>query len=225
MTDQADKRGDATRQQILVAAAQQFADKPYSQVNLDDVLEGARVTKGAMYFHFGSKLDLATAVVHHRADIAGAAFDAAFFQSLPGLEAMIEVCYRIGLQDVGEPVARAGFNLLEALGRFSGLQAELTGRWVSSFGDLMRRAVDDGDVRADVDPEQGARLVVSLYLGLRQTSDLDDPKTFFCDLEMALAMAIAGFARPDRLGYLTEFIQRRTALAIKNAAPYRAREL
>ncbi|WP_256277809.1 hypothetical protein [Mycolicibacterium grossiae] len=42
---------------------------------------------------------------------------------------------------------------------------------------------------------------------------------------MALAMTIAGFARPDRLGYLTEFIQRRTALAIKNAAPYRAREL
>ena len=66
MTEQA----DITRLQILQAAAHQFATQPYSQVNLDDILATADVTKGALYFHFRSKHALATAVIEHRAVVA-----------------------------------------------------------------------------------------------------------------------------------------------------------
>ena len=59
MTEQA----DATRMQILLAASREFARKSYTQVNLDDILAQAEVTKGAMYFHFRSKYELALAII------------------------------------------------------------------------------------------------------------------------------------------------------------------
>ncbi|MGA9490468.1 MAG: helix-turn-helix domain-containing protein, partial [Mycobacterium sp.] len=52
MTEPTDKRSDTTRDQILRAAAHQFAQRPYYAVGLDDILSDAHLTKGAMYFHF-----------------------------------------------------------------------------------------------------------------------------------------------------------------------------
>ena len=63
MTETTDTRADSTRQQILRAAARQFARLPYHQVGLDDVLAEAELTKGAMYFHFRSKHALALAII------------------------------------------------------------------------------------------------------------------------------------------------------------------
>ena len=58
-----DQRSDTTRDQILRAAAHQFAQRPYYAVGLDDILAQAQLTKGAMYFHFRSKHALALAIV------------------------------------------------------------------------------------------------------------------------------------------------------------------
>ena len=41
MTETTDSKADSTRQQILRAAARQFARQPYHQVGLDDVLAEA----------------------------------------------------------------------------------------------------------------------------------------------------------------------------------------
>ena len=204
--------------QILRAAAQQLAREPYGQVSLDHVLEIANVTKGALYFHFRSKHDLAIAIVENHAQARAESFDEAFAQSRPGLESMIELSYRIGCEDIGDDMARAGLNLLEALGRFDGLQSKVLDGWVTAFTDLARRAADDGDIAKGVDPAHVARLVVSLYLGLRQTSNLDDPASFTSDLETLWLLILPGFASPERLTYLKGFVERRTARAIKNAA-------
>ena len=61
--DQVDRRADVTRLQILLAASREFARESYSQVSLDDILARAEVTKGAMYFHFRSKHELALAII------------------------------------------------------------------------------------------------------------------------------------------------------------------
>ena len=81
-------------------------------------------------------------------------FDDAFFCTRPGLEAVIEIVYVIALEETHDEMARAGFNLLEALGRFDGLQTKILEGWVTSFETLVRRAVIDGDVVAAVDPSQ-----------------------------------------------------------------------
>ena len=193
-------------------------------VSLDDILAQATATKGAMYFHFRSKQALALAIVEHQRGVLTDAVRALFARKLSGLEALVEVAFLIAVQDTSQDVMRAALNLLESIGRSSGLQANLVGEWVKHFAIFVQRAIADGDVIDGTDPEDVSRQLVSLYLGLRQTSNLDDPRPYLGDLEQSWALAMPGFVNPDRIDYFTQFIGRRTAIAVKNmpAQPSRA---
>ena len=219
MTEQLDRRADITRLQILRAASRQFAHKSYSLVSLDDILADAEVTKGAMYFHFRSKHALASAIIEHRAAVARASVDQLLARRLSGLETLIDIGYLVAIDDIGDETARAGLNLLESVGRADGLQANVLGQWVTAFAAIAGKGVRDGDIMADRDPESVGRLLVSMYLGLRQTSNLADPERFLRDLEKMWMLALPGFVKPDRIDYLNQFIKRRTAVAMKRATP------
>ena len=219
MSDPIDRRADTTRLQILRAASRQFARKSYSLVSLDDILADAEVTKGAMYFHFRSKHALATAIIEYRFAVARGAVDELVALKLSGLETLIDITYLIAVDDIGDESARAGLNLLESIGRTDTLQASVLGDWVVAFAAITRRAVDDGDVVEHHEPEDIARLLVSMYLGLRQTSNLAEPDRFLHDLERVWGLILPGIAKPDRIDYLTQFVKRRTAVAIKKATP------
>jgi AcrR family transcriptional regulator len=212
-------RADTTRLQILRAASRQFARKPYSLVSLDDILADAEVTKGAMYFHFRSKYALASAIIEHRSLVARAAVDQLLAQKLSGLETLIDISYLVAIEDIGDETARAGLNLLESIGRTDGVQGDIHGEWVTAFAAIARKAVRDGDVIGDRDSQAIARLLVSMYLGLRQTSNLAEPERFLHDLQDMWALVMPGFVKPDRIDYLNQFIKRRTAVAMKKATP------
>jgi AcrR family transcriptional regulator len=219
VTERLDRRADTTRLQILRAASRQFARKPYSLVSLEDILADAEVTKGAMYFHFRSKHALASAIIEYRATLARASVDQLLAQKLSGLETLIDISYLVAVEDIGDETARAGLNLLECIGRTDGLQGDFFGQWLTASAAIARKAVEDRDVVADREPEGIARLLVSMYLGLRQTSDLGEPERFLRDLENMLLLVLPGFVQPDRIDYLNQFIKRRTAVALKKATP------
>ncbi|MFG1929274.1 TetR family transcriptional regulator [Mycobacterium sp. NPDC048908] len=219
MTEQLDRRADATRQHILRAASRQFARKSYSQVSLDDILADAEVTKGAMYFHFRSKHALAAAIVEHRFELASASVDELLARRLSGLETLIDILYLVAVEDIGDEIARAGLNLLESIGRSDGLQGQVLGRWVDAFASIAEKAIRDGDIVEGRDPRSIATLLVSMYLGLRQTGNLAQPGQFLRDLENLWVLALSGFAMPDRIHYLIQFLKRRTAVAQRNATP------
>jgi TetR/AcrR family transcriptional regulator, transcriptional repressor for nem operon len=219
VTETVDAKTRATRLQIIHAAAHEFALKPYTLVNLDDILAHADVTKGAMYGHFRSKHALAMAIVEHRARLAKRSVDAMVTPSSSSLEVLIDATYLVAVADCSEELARAALNLLESVGRFDGLQSTIMELWVAGFAARVRLAVEQDDVVDTVDPTAVARTIVSMYLGLRQTSNLAEPKTLIGDLESAWLLALPGFADPRRLDYLRGFIRRRSALAIRNTAP------
>ncbi|UVJ37939.1 TetR/AcrR family transcriptional regulator [Arthrobacter sp. CJ23] len=56
-------KGQATRHEILRVAAGVFASKGFDQTRMDDIIRAVGLTKGAIYFHFPSKVQLAQAVV------------------------------------------------------------------------------------------------------------------------------------------------------------------
>lgn len=218
MTDATDKPADTTRQQILRAATHQFAHRPYHQVGLDDILADAELTKGAMYFHFRSKHALALAVIDSQTSNYIAATQDLAARRLSGLETLIDAFYLIAVQEITEDVARAGLLLLESFGRSEGLQAQLIDRWVRWLAGIVARAEVEGDIVEQCDPQDIARLFVAVYLGTRQTSDLDNPEQFLLNLEKAWIVVSASVIRPDRIGYFSQFLRRRTALAINNAS-------
>lgn len=219
MTEQLDRRADTTRLQILRAASRQFARKSYSLVSLEDILADAEVTKGAMYFHFRSKHALAVAIIDYRLAAGRASVDQLLAQKLSGLETLIDITYLVAVEDLGEDIARAGLNLLESVGRTDGLQENVLGQWVTAFAAVAGKGVRDGDIKEDCNPESVGALLVSMYLGLRQTSNLADPERFLRDLESMWTLVMPGFVKPDRIDYLNQFIKRRTAVAVNRATP------
>jgi TetR/AcrR family transcriptional regulator, transcriptional repressor for nem operon len=217
VTDNHDTSADSTRQQILRAACHQFAHRSYGQVSLDDILADARVTKGAMYFHFRSKHALAMAIIELQSQVTRSAANELLARKLSGLESLVDISYLIALQDVSQDLSRAGLHLLESIGRTDGLRANLLRDWIKAFALVVQRAIADGDVIDKCDPVEVSQMLVSLYAGIRQIGNLDDPDEYFDDLEKSWLLALPGFAAPERVGYLTKFIKRRTALAKTNA--------
>lgn len=57
------ERSQATTQRLVVAARNRFALHGFAATSLDDILEQAGMTRGALYHHFESKTDLFRAVV------------------------------------------------------------------------------------------------------------------------------------------------------------------
>jgi AcrR family transcriptional regulator len=219
MSEVTDKRSDTTREQILRAAAHQFAQRPYYAVGLDDILADAQLTKGAMYFHFRSKHALALAIVDEQTLRSGAAVQELFTRKLSGLETLIDISFLTAMADITEDITRAAFNLLESVGRTEKLQERLLGGWIDMLGEIAVRAIREGDIVDRADPEDIGRLLVSIYMGLRQASNLDDPVVLLGDYQKALSTVLHGIVQPDKIDYFAQFLKRRTALAIKAVSP------
>ena len=153
MTETTDTKADSTRQQILRAAARRFAQQPYHQVGLDDVLAEAELTKGAMYFHFRSKHALALAIIEDQTTQSGEAVADLLTRKLSGLETLIDFSYQLAVRDISEDIARAGLHLLESIGRIEGLQAEVArGMDRDPRRSSSGRAIDEGDIVDRVRP-------------------------------------------------------------------------
>lgn len=213
-----DRRADVTRKQIIRAAAHQFADCPYHDVGLDDILAEAELTKGAMYFHFRSKHALALAVIEEQVATAGAAVRELVGRNLSGLETLIDIGYLMAVEDLTRDAARAALHLLPVVGRAEGLQSGVLARAIDELRAVAERAVAEGDLIAERDPQDVGRTLLALYLGLRQTADLADPEAFLGQFEKLWAVLLPGIVPSDRIDYFGQFVQRRTALAIRTSA-------
>jgi TetR/AcrR family transcriptional regulator, transcriptional repressor for nem operon len=215
MSELSDKRSDTTRDQILRAAAHQFAQRPYYAVGLDDILAEAQLTKGAMYFHFRSKHALALAIVDEQTGNAAESVKNLLAKKLSGLESLIDVCYLVSVGDMTQDVTRASFNLLESVGRTEKLQTRLLGGWIQLMAEIAQRGIAEDDIVEQADPEDIGRLLVSIYVGMRQASNLDEPVQLLTDFGKALSTVLRGIVQPDKIDYFAQFVKRRTALAIK----------
>jgi TetR/AcrR family transcriptional regulator, transcriptional repressor for nem operon len=224
MTEPTDKRSDSTRDQILRAAAHQFAQRPYYAVGLDDILADAQLTKGAMYFHFRSKHALALAIVDEQTIKATAEVKDLLARKLSGLESLVDLTYLVAIDDITHDVTRAAFNLLESVGRTEKLQERLLGGWIELLEQIGERGIREGDIVEHGNPQDIGRLLVSIYMGMRQASRLDEPVVLLTDLEKALSTVLRAIVQPDRMNYFAQFVKRRTALAIKAITPPQAPE-
>jgi TetR/AcrR family transcriptional regulator, transcriptional repressor for nem operon len=213
MTEASERRADTTRQRLIAAASRQFARRSYSTVSLDDILAEAELTKGAMYFHFPSKQALALAIVDDLAEMSRAAVTELLARKMSGLETLIDLVYFRAVQDTQNEVARAGVRLLDTLDNTTLLPSALWQSWIEFVATLIQKAATEGDVVDHHDPEDIAKTLVALWVGIRRVSDLDQPELYLDNLQKAWMLALSGFANPDRIDYFTQFIKRRHAFA------------
>jgi AcrR family transcriptional regulator len=197
-------KGHATRASILQTAAEVFAERGYSDTTLAELIARSGLTKGAFYFHFASKEQLALAVleekqrqwlefVRHRALDKPRAIDQ--------LLALGPALIRLHRQD---PSAYSAQRLSRDLARVPDLagpiRAQMRG-WIDLVAGLISQAQRDGDLPAHLDAAALAAILVAATDGLKDLSDILDPPS----------RAKRGFEQ--RMQHLTELVEALTTLA------------
>jgi AcrR family transcriptional regulator len=94
------EQSDATRAALLSVARELFAERGYAAVGTEEIVRSARVTRGALYYHFAGKKDLFQAVyedverqlVERTAQAAGASAEDPLQELHTGVQAFLDAC-------------------------------------------------------------------------------------------------------------------------------------
>lgn len=164
-------RAIATRASIVLGAATVFNGRGYANASLDLIADEAKVTRGALYFHFKSKEELANAVIEEQHRISRGYADQALAPGCGALEALVRMTVGLAQQLRTEIVVSAGIRLTT-----DGTAGELSARdpyldWMRVVASLTRDAIDQGDIRSTVDACRFARFLISTFTGLQLVSD------------------------------------------------------
>src|SRR3954470_9625977 len=81
----------ATRRLIMEAAAGLFGQRGYASASVSDILAGTGMTKGALYWHFPSKEDIALEIVRQMYQNWPALLEETMAAHEDALEALMEV--------------------------------------------------------------------------------------------------------------------------------------
>ena len=171
-------KGEATRAHLLRTAGRIFAERGYAATTQSDLIAASGLTKGAFYFYFPSKADLALAVlreqkgrwlsqVGHRVLAEPTALE----QLRALVPAMLDLHER-------EPAAWSITRLTRELAADPALAAEVAktpAEWVALIADIVRRGQAAGDLRAGLEPEQVAAVLVGAFDGIKDLTDVLEP--------------------------------------------------
>ena len=158
-------RSEATRRKIITSAVELFNEIGYPATGLGDIIERAEMTKGALYYHFDSKESLATAIIEEGSARLLEAFRSITTSSAPTLESMIHGVFVVADLMSTDQIARSGTHLLRAFGEFNDAAARTYRGWVAEMTERTRQAIDEGDLRADLDPQAVGETIVGSMLG------------------------------------------------------------
>ncbi|MGW0044389.1 ScbR family autoregulator-binding transcription factor [Rhodococcus sp. NPDC003348] len=177
------QRAIATRQQIVRAAATRFDETGYERASLSEIVDLSSFTKGAVYFHFKSKDELAAVVIEEQHAISMAMAGRIRETGAPALEQLVMFCYEMGREIIEDPIVRAGIRLTLEMSAESGPPQPYLD-WIDNLDQVFRLAIEEGDVLDSIDPAAVARYFVSAFTGVQLVSNVLAQRS---DLEARLA--------------------------------------
>lgn len=163
---------ERTRQRLLEAAYREVYRYGFQSAGIDNILAATNVTKGALYYHFGSKEDLGYAVVEEI--VAKLPRDRWLLplersKDKDAIDALIAVVQAIPTRprDI-----KGGCPLVNLAQEMSPLDEQFRKRlqrifqgWQEGIARTLRRGQEQGSVRRDVDPEEMASFLIAMVEG------------------------------------------------------------
>jgi AcrR family transcriptional regulator len=202
-------RSEATRRKIITSAVELFNEIGYPAAGLGDIIERAEMTKGALYYHFDSKESLATALIQEAGARLFEAFRSITTSSAPTLESMIHGMFVVADLWSSDQIARSGTQLLRAFGDFNEAAANTYRDWAAEMTERTRQAIDEGDLRADLDPQAVGETIVGSMLGAEllssATTSGDD---VLQRVTRTWTVLIPAIVSEESLSYFDEFLAR-----------------
>ncbi|MEU9625597.1 ScbR family autoregulator-binding transcription factor [Streptomyces luteogriseus] len=159
------ERAIRTRRTILEAAAAVFDERGYTSATIGEILDRAGVTKGALYFHFGSKEELAVGVFEEQLAI-----------TLPPQSSKLQELVDSGLVMArrlrSEPLVRASVGLALDQGAMDLDRTPAFRMWIDQNAQKLAEAKTRGELLQHVDVAETAELLVGSFSGVQLLSQL-----------------------------------------------------
>jgi AcrR family transcriptional regulator len=194
------EQSELSRERLIEAATRLFAERGYRDASVQAIGEAAGISRGSIFWHFGSKEGLLWAVVQRVFARWEAETLVPEVGDARGEEAIGRAlrAHRRFLADEGGTLRLLFVLMFEALGP----RPELAGEFARLHRDLrelatpwLEEAVADGDFRSDVDPETIVTLIIATLGGIVYQYLLDaegvDLDRCYADLERVLERGLA----------------------------------
>ncbi len=182
----------ATRKSLLENATRLFTERGYAGTSLDEIVRASRVTKGALYHHYGGKLDLFEDVFEREQKDASKYIGKEvrkvkdpWARAQAGLQAFLEVCQeptyrRIVMQEA--PVALGPERFQEA-------------EHSSTYG-LVQKIVSDLLKNADVDDDLREAFTYVFFGAMRTAgafvADAEDAERASANVQIVISSVLTG---------------------------------
>ncbi|WP_026918231.1 ScbR family autoregulator-binding transcription factor [Gordonia shandongensis] len=191
-------RAVATRGQILDGAARVFGRLGFERARLNDIVDETGVTRGALYFHFQSKDELARIVIDEQHARSRALIDRVTATDADAITTIVELTREFARLAADDPVIRAGIGLILEFNRGEQpIPAYLD--WIEASRRLVTRAIAEGDVRPEVVPADAAEFIIGSFVGVQLSSQIVAGGVDLLDrVDRLIGFILPALMRPER---------------------------
>lgn len=186
------ERAELTRSLVLRSAAECFDASGYLGTALDDITARAGVTKGAIYFHFGSKQSLAQALIDEQGNHWHSVVDEISSRAGSALDHVIQLTYEVTRELRQDVNLRAGVRLAVDPDVDRVDPRAFRDQWVGILERLLRQARRDNSLVAGVSPAATARVITTYFLGAQVQDALTDTNEARKRLDEFWSLALPG---------------------------------
>jgi len=202
-------RSEATRRKILDAAVEVFTEVGFAAADRGAIIERTGMTKGAFYHHFDSMESLASAIIEEGAKLLVAELGAMSDSFSPALENILHSTFITADLFASNDVVRTAEQLTLAFGKVNDSAISAYTVWIDAMTVEATRAIAEGDIRPEHDPQLVSESIISATFGARvlgrTTAGHDDLVRRLTQMWELLFPAIV---TETSLGYYREFLSR-----------------
>jgi AcrR family transcriptional regulator len=171
-------KGEETKEKILQQAAELFNQQGYAGSSISDIMRVTGLQKGGIYNHFKSKDELALLAFDYAIAQIRGHYRVALRNkrhAIERLQAIIDVFRSF----VDNPIIKGGCPLLNTAVESDDTHPALRSRtqqamnsWLEMIRRIIQKGIEKGEIRADVDADEVATIVIATLEGAVMMSKL-----------------------------------------------------
>ncbi|GAA4793360.1 MULTISPECIES: ScbR family autoregulator-binding transcription factor [Streptomyces] len=193
------ERAIRTRELILEAAGEVFAERGYDGATISDVYSRAGLTKGAFYFHFASKEELAEAILE--VQVGSGAYPVV--RRTLKLQELVDAGFVFGHRLMYDRMLQGSVGLSLERGAHQLDRRRPFLAWVDHNLAALTEASEQGELYGYADLRATAELLVGAFSGIQMLSHvLADRRDLTERLSVLLAQVLPSVAVPGVLAQL-----------------------
>ncbi|MGW4024070.1 ScbR family autoregulator-binding transcription factor [Streptomyces sp. NPDC005009] len=195
------ERAERTRQALVRAAAEVFAEDGFFLASLSSISKKAGVSNGALHFHFVSKQDLARAVEEEAVAVVRTITAPPRSGGPDPLQRLIDATHALMDQLDQDVMVRAGFELGNGSSRREGA-VDLRGCWQDWVEGVLEDARREGVLAEDVSPAGASITVMAATVGFKHLGADDRSWLSAATIVQFWDLLLPRLASADTLGRL-----------------------